>query len=171
MRTPIPLVALGLLASACAGDTSGGETDEWVVYAVLDTANFVYSQNVVGLPVGPQDVTADCPLGGTVRLFGETSGEGGTSMDLELTFEDCANIGTGYDVALTGAATWSGTFRSTGYKALATTSDSLTVAGTVDGDEGETEVDETCALAVTDRGQDGEVSVVSGEWCGREVYF
>jgi hypothetical protein len=33
------------------------------------------------------------------------------------------------------------------------------------------EVDEACDLAVTDRGEAGQQSVVSGEWCGRSVSF
>lgn len=168
---PLLLLPLALVAPGCTTAASDEGVDNMVVYAILDTQAFLYGQHLIGLPVGAQDVTGDCPLGGTVHFVGATSGDGGTSVDLVLTYADCANSGTGYDVTLTGDVAFSGSFRSTGYKALATTSDSLTVVGPVQGDTEAVDVDETCALAVTDRGEDGEVSVVSGEWCGRDVYF
>ena len=107
-------------------------------------------------------------LGGTAHIFGATAGEGGTSLDLTFTYDSCENAGTGYTAALTGDVSWSGSFRSTGYKALGTRSDSLTVVGAF---EAGGDVDETCALSVTDRGEDGETSTVTGEWCGRSVSF
>ena len=157
-----------LLTSACTADDG---VDDQVVYAVLDTAYFLYSQNIVGLPVGPQDVTADCQFGGTVQMVGETSGKGGTSVDMVFAFTDCATSGSGYDVTTAGDLAWSGTFSPRGYKALAWSSDQLKVVGPVQGDTEAVDVEENCALAITERGEDGGTSVVSGEWCGREVYF
>lgn len=153
------------------GCATGGDSDQdqWIVYGILDTQNFLYDQQLVGLPVGPQDVTANCPLGGTVHIYGSTTQADQATVDLTFAMTECANTGEGYDLVFTGDTWMSGSFASTGYKALSTTSDSIEVFGTVASDP--PEVDTTCDLAVTDRGEDGEASVVSGEWCGRSVYF
>lgn len=161
-----------LLTVACAGEADNqASIDENVVYGILDAEIYLYGQYIVGTPAGGLDVTGDCPLGGTVRFAGATTADTVATLDLDVTFTDCATTGNGYDLAFTGVVSWDGSFASTGYKALASTSDALTVVGEVQSDAGTVEVDETCALGVTDRGSDGEVSVVSGEWCGRGVGF
>ena len=161
------LLALLPFAAGCA-DESLFDQDQQVVYGVLDTQVFLYDQNIVGRPAGAQDVVASCPLGGTARIAGQTSQDVNAVIDLTIVLEGCASSGSGYDLTMDGEIHWSGSFRTSGYKALSTASDSLRVIGDVDAAEG---VDEDCALAVTDRGEDGQASVVSGEWCGREIQF
>jgi len=151
---------------ACAHDTTDAP-DARVVYGVLDTEIFLYDQLLVGQPSGNQDISGDCPLGGTVHVVGTTAQAESASVDLVFSLTDCANVGAGYDLALTGDLSMSGSFSSSGYKALATASDALTVTGTADA----IDVDDTCVLAVTDQGSAGEASHVAGEWCGRSVSF
>ena len=165
MRLPLTLL-LPLWSLACA-PTGAGAGDASVVYGVLDTEVFIFDQALVGQPAGAQDLTVDCPLGGTVHILGSTSSDATAVIDLTLSMAGCSNSGSGYDLTMDGDLAWSGSFRSSGYKALSTTSDELSVSGEVD----DGPVDDTCALAVTDRGEDGEVSSVSGEWCGRDVAF
>lgn len=158
------LLAVPLFGCAAAGE---GDTDALVVYGILDTEIFLFDQNLVGQPTGAQDLTVDCPLGGTVHITGTTTSDTQATVDLTYDFSGCANSGSGYDLALTGAVLLSGSFDGTGYKALSSVSDSLAVIGSVDA----ADVDDTCALAVTDRGSSGEASVVSGQWCDRDVEF
>ena len=163
MRRVLP--ALVLLA-ACT-DASETSSDATVVYGLLDSLVFLYDQNLIGRPVGGQDSTDDCPLGGTVHITGTTAESESAVIDLVFDMAACANTGSDYDLAFTGAVAWAGSFKPTGYKALSATADPLRAEGEAAG----LDVDESCALAVTDRGEDGEVSSVSGEWCGRDVAF
>ena len=166
MRTQLFATLVAVPLCGCAG-SDGGDTDPSVVYGILDTEIFLFDQNLVGQPTGAQDLTVDCPLGGTVHLTGTTTSDIQATVDLTYDFAGCASSGSGYDLALTGAVFLSGSFDSTGYKALSSISDSLGVIGSVDSGD----VDDTCALAVTDRGESGQASVVSGQWCGRDVEF
>ena len=171
MYRPIFIAAwlvLPPLAGGCSDDSESAIDDE-VVYGVLDTHVFLYGQNLVGAPAGAQDLMASCPLGGTAHIVGQTSSDSTDTIDLTYSLVGCTNAGSGYRLTLDGDLHVAGSFRSTGYKALATTSASLHVTGTVDA--ATDDVDETCALAVTDRGEDGQASEVNGDWCGRTVQF
>ncbi len=161
---------LTLLVLACTSEPDESASDVWVVYGVLDTESVLFNLNFAGQPVGPKDVLASCPLGGTAHIVGATGNDGTIeSADLTITMEDCANSGLDYDLSFNGVLVWQGTFASTGYKMMTTQSDSLEVVGScggaIDG------IDRTCALAVTDRGEAGQESYVTGEWCGRPVEF
>ena len=160
-----------LVLPACAADDHQYEQDQMLIYGVLDTEVFLYGQQLVGLPVGAQDVTAACPLGGSVHIFGTTMDDGVANVALTFSLADCSNAGSGYDLTLTGDLAFEGSFSSDGYKALSTTSAELAAQGTVQAGAESAQLDERCALAVTDRGEAGQVSVVSGEWCGRYVSF
>ena len=109
----------------------------------------------------------------TIRIvtgwLGSTGG--GRTGGLGAAGASGGGTGSGYDLSFTGDVLFSGSFASTGYKALASTSDLLEVVGVVAADGESVEVDEVCDLAVTDRGEAGQLSVVSGEWCGRSVSF
>lgn len=163
--------ACALALGACDATTSLSAVDEMVVYGALDTEIFLFDQQLVGMPTGAQDLTAACPLGGTVHIVGSTTSDTQATVDLVYTFADCGGTGSGYDLSFTGDVLFSGSFASTGYKALASTSDLLEVVGVVSADGESVEVDEACDLAVTDRGEAGQQSAVSGEWCGRSVSF
>ena len=163
MRRALPV--LSVLVACVEGEESS--PDASVVYGVLDTLVFLYDQNLIGRPTGGQDASAECPLGGTVHITGTTAETDSAVIDLVFDMAGCANSGTGYNLAFTGIVGWSGSFRSTGYKALGATADPLEAVG----DAGGEAVDASCALAVTDRGEDGATSTVSGEWGGRSVAF
>ncbi|MFV8749130.1 hypothetical protein ACNOYE_01120 [Nannocystaceae bacterium ST9] len=169
------LLAASLGLPACSSDE--GEVDRQyldnlVAYGVLDTTWFLFNQNLAGKPTGTQDLVLACPLGGMVHITGQTSVDDSTainSVDLTYTMIGCANAGTDYDLVLNGEIHSTGTFRSTGYKALTEQSSNLHWSGSVG--EGDEPVDETCAYSVNEQSGDFETGHVTGELCGRSIEF
>lgn len=168
------MVAIACFASACDDDDRDQQReDDMVVYAALDTTNFLFNQNLAGHPTGAQDLTVPCPLGGTVHITGTTSADTQTlidTVDLVYSMQACANVGSGYDLVFSGDIHAQGSFRSTGYKAMTKQSLALTFAGTVDAGATVT-VGETCELAINETGEDFGGSSVIGKLCGRTVDF
>lgn len=148
--------------------------DGVAIRALRETMKLVYNITLQGNPVGAQDETTPCPLGGSAHVFGvATSNAVHGATELELTYEldQCRYLqrddepAENYDMTLTGTVTQSGTLavQPTATTGLVIRSDSVTLGGTV--------YDPPLAYAETEcvieLGQSG--SNVSGTICGREA--
>lgn len=186
VRSSVFLGLAWLLSSACsggddpAGGTAGGSTaatdpvcdqtcqDYLVSLGLVDTVTLAYNQSIAGTPVGTEDVTAPCPLGGSVHITGTTNyspDNGISNVDLTYAFENCKNSDSLYQLTFTGSVRQYGTFKNDGYTALTYTSESLTVAGDLEMFDGPA-VSDTGSLSVTVQGDDEDESL-DGQFEGR----
>lgn len=149
--------------------------DAIVAYAIDDTIWLLNNEDLAGIPVGNQDKTAACPLGGTVHITGTTGASSSTAIEtLSLTFDlqACAHSNTTYSLAFTGKLSATGTFSTdhTGPNAVTFASSSLTITGKVQpSGVAAVAVSETCPVSLTDayRQVAGETGWLNGEICGR----
>ena len=144
--------------------------------AVREMAKLVFNLTLQGKPVGPQDQTVPCPLGGTARAFGTVGAnatQGTVEVDLTYVFDGCGyaerddDAGENYAITLTTSVTQIGTFAS---QAGATTavimkSDAVTMVGTVSNPPLDYRA-EACALVLSQAGND-----VTGTICERKSKF
>ena len=114
-----------LAASGCADEQAEAsppceETcqDETAVRALRETMKLVYNLTLQGNPVGPQDESTPCPLGGSAHVFGTATSNaqfGATEVALTYELVDCHYLsrdeqpGENYDMTVTGTVTQSGT--------------------------------------------------------------
>ncbi len=150
--------------------------DESAVRALRETIKVVYNLTLQGKPVGEQDRSTRCPLGGSARVRGFATSvpeQGATELALVYELEQCAyrqrddEPEESYDVVVSGTVTEEGILavQPTATTALIFESESISLQGTVyDPPEHYSEPD--CALRF---GQDG--NRFGGDWCGREVAF
>jgi hypothetical protein len=133
-----------------------------------------YNVTLQANPVGAQDESTDCPLGGRARVFGTATSnaeQGATEVELTYEFDDCRYIELDdepdetYRMTIDGTVTQFGTLavQPSATTALLMESDSVTLDGTVH-DPPRIFHEENCVVDVAQNGND-----LSGLFCGREV--
>jgi hypothetical protein len=180
-RKPGLLLAALLGALACTdGESTDAKPceqecrDEVALRGVREILKLAYNLTLQGNPVGTQDETTACPLGGNARVFGEATSNpvhGATEVALSYELDLCAHLERdeepheNYALLLSGTIEQSGTIavQPSATSALLMFSDSLSVAGTVY-DPALEYFEMDCTLEL---GQNG--NNVSGLFCGREV--
>jgi len=142
--------------------------------SLRETMKLVYNITLQGKPVGAQDETTPCPLGGSARVFGTATSnpvQGATEVELTYELSNCAYLELDdepdetYDMTLDGTVTQSGTLavQPTATTALLMRSDSVTLDGSVY-DPPRDFHEENCVVDVAQSGND-----LSGTFCGREA--
>jgi hypothetical protein len=176
------MIAVILDALGCGGSGGGSGTDAAAacdqactdaiaVRALRDAIKLVYNVTLQGKPVGAQDQSTPCPLGGSASVQGQATSnadQGATTVSLTYAFAQCAFSQTDTDpnqtfsVTLTGTVTENGTIavQPSSTTSLQFKSDAMTFAGTVSTPA--VDVAETCAVVL---GQSG--NEISGTLCGR----
>jgi hypothetical protein len=151
------------------------------LWAVGWIASDVYNQNLAGKPGGAQDVTASCPLGGTVHVTGtvtNSASTGITSVDLTYDMTDCQDAQTCTDgacsvvLSATGVLAETGSWNSaTGFMSKNHQAASLKLVGTATRpDYQEAAIDETCELSESiTRADNANGGSTAGRVCGRTV--
>jgi hypothetical protein len=145
-----------------------GCQDYLVAWALDDTLWFAWNQKLAGQPVGMQDATASCALGGTVHITGSdaVTPSGATTTDLVFSFEDCANAREAYDLTFTGEVTMEGTFDpDIEFAALTFAVPALEVRGSLKILD-DPPIDQSCPVNFGQQGT-GEAFELAGRICGR----
>jgi hypothetical protein len=148
--------------------------DDVAITSFRDVLKLAFNLTLQGKPVGGQDASAPCPLGGSVHITGTATSnadQGTTTVDLTYVLKECAYSQVDTDPTQTFSMTLTGTATETGMlsaqpsstTALEIQSSSMTLSGTVYApalayDAG------ACAIML---GQDG--SDIGGTLCGRPV--
>jgi hypothetical protein len=175
-----------VLAAAQACGTNAGNSppppppcdqtcrDDIALRAFRESLKLAFNHTFQGEPVGDHDKTVPCPLGGTVRVFGNATSnalQGSTEVVVTYVFDKCGvpqkddDPKQTYSITLSGTATENGTIaiQPSSTTALGILSQSMTLTGTVYDppiDYSET----ACNLAL---GQNG--NQLSGTMCTRTV--
>jgi hypothetical protein len=174
------LVALTLFLFGCQAEPPPSPPcrddciDGIALRSLRETMKLVYNITLQTKPVGPQDESTDCPLGGRARVFGtgtSNAEQGATIVDLTYELENCQYIELDdepdetYRMTIDGTVTQVGTMavQPTATTALFMQSDSITLDGTVHDPPREFH-EENCVLDVAQNGND-----LSGLFCGREA--
>ena len=148
--------------------------DDVAVTAFRDTMKLAFNLTLQGNPVGAQDASKLCPLGGKVTVSGtatSNASQGTTDVNLTYVFDGCAysqsdtNPTQTYSITVTGTATEQGTLsqQPTATTALTLASNSMTLTGTVYAPPINYEAKD-CAITL---GQSG--NRLGGSLCGRSV--
>jgi hypothetical protein len=148
--------------------------DNTALRGFRETLKLAYNLTLQGNPVGEQDETTPCPLGGTARVFGSASSnaaQGATDVNLSYELESCGYFEIdeeppeNYSLFLSGTVTQVGVIavQPSSTTALVISSDALSLLGAVY-DPPEVYEERDCELQL---GQDGDH--VSGVLCGRIV--
>jgi hypothetical protein len=69
--------------------------DQIITRGLREMVKLAFNLTLQGKPVGAQDITVPCPLGGNVRVAGNASSnadQGATNVDLTYTFERCTYL-------------------------------------------------------------------------------
>ena len=180
----IAIVAVVLCAGCGVTDDtpSGGDTttvacaqackDNRTSAGVIDVLNFLYNQTFAGQPVGAQDLTAACALGGSVHITGSNgydSGTGVITLNLSYDMTSCAASDSAYNLTFGGAVSQSGTLEQQGQISIVYYSAALEFDGTVNGTA---VTDSDCSLALQEqRNSDNTNYRVSGNLCDRPVSY
>ena len=147
-------------------------------WALLSGVVDVYNQNVAGRNSGAQDVTASCPVGGTVRITGTValdSASSVTTVNLSYAMTNCKMSSASSTASVRVALTLSGTLVETGswhlpmYKSANYQSAGLVLSGTDDWTgyvEGK--MSETCDIALS-HDISGSGNALGGTICGRNI--
>jgi hypothetical protein len=168
--------------AACGGGSSSSTTppcdstcqDSVALRSLRDGIKLAYNLALQGQPVGPQNATAQCPLGGSVRVAGTATSNasvGSTTVSLTYFLTACGYSQTDtdpnqtYSVTVDGVVTESGTIAqvSTSTTALDIGSTSFSLTGTVYSPG----IDYTASACALEVGQNG--NELSGTMCGRSV--
>ncbi len=151
MNTRLPCLWITLAASlsvACVDDPPPSPPceqdcqDATAMRALREMAKLAYNLTLQGKPVGPQEATIPCPLGGNARIFGDATSnpiQGATEVSLTYVFDGCRYLqldetpNKNYDMRLTGSMTQLGTIavQPSATTALVMASDSMSFSGTV----------------------------------------
>ena len=181
VKPALAALALGALLACGGGSDEPAQTppcdmaceDGVALRALRDAIKLVYNVKLQGQPVGPQEATTPCPLGGMAQVSGDASSnadQGATMVHLTYVFTECAYSETDTDPTQTFAMTLDGTVTETGMIAVqssATTaltfdSESMTFAGTVYAPA--KPYDESCTVQLEQNGND-----LSGKLCGHSA--
>ncbi len=149
-------------------------TDGIALRSLRETMKLVYNLTLQGNPVGEQDETTECPLGGSARIFGTATSDpvhGATEVELTYELRQCAYIERdeepeeSYEMTIDGTITQSGTMavQPSATTALLMTGESISLDGNVY-DPPRDFHEEDCAVDVAQNGND-----LSGMFCGREA--
>jgi hypothetical protein len=150
--------------------------DGTALRALREMMKLMFNLKLQGKPVGPQDATTPCPLGGMAHVFGEATSnavQGSTDVMLTYEFDACGYLekdvvpARNYRITLTGTARETGTLavQPTATTALMLKSDAMTFSGTVYDPPIDYAAD-ACPVAVAQSG-----NAVSGLLCGRPAGF
>ena len=174
------VLAAGLSLSGCSDPQAEPSPpcdqecqDRTAARALRETMKLVYNITLQGNPVGPQDETTPCPLGGKARVFGQaTSNAKFGSTEVSLTYELAAchslsrdeEAGENYDMVVTGSVSQTGTLavQPTATTALVMQSAAITL----EGDVYDPPIGYSIAACAVDMGQDG--NQLLGTLCGRQ---
>lgn len=148
--------------------------DDVAITAFRDMIKLAFNLTLQGKPVGAQDATTACPLGGKVRVFGKATSnadQGTTDVMLTYVFTQCAysQIDTDptqtYSITVTGTAAEEGILSAqpSSTTAVAIRSKSMTFVGTVYAPALDYQAKD-CAITL---GQSG--NELAGTLCGRMV--
>lgn len=180
---PTILLACVIGALACSDDAKPAAPpcdeicrDGVALRAVREMSKLVFNVTLQGKPVGPQDQTVPCPLGGSARVFGDVGAnatQGTVTVDLTYVFDGCGyaerddDAGENYAVTLTSRVSQIGTFasQSGATTAVIMKSDEATLIGTVSNPPLDYRA-ERCPLVLSQTGND-----VTGEICARKARF
>jgi hypothetical protein len=169
--------------AACGGQASQPESvatcdaacrDRGAARALRETVKVIYNLTLQANPVGEQDESTRCPLGGRARVSGMATSlaeQGATELALRYELDECAylqrddDVEDNYDTVISGTVTEQGTLavQPTATTALIFESDSISIVGTVydpPADYAETD----CALRLVQSGNSFD-----GMLCGRKV--
>lgn len=173
--------------SSCAADCTlaypQSILDVDLVWAIQNGIADIFNQNVTGTPVGPKNITGNCPVGGSVVITGTTShpdSTGTTTIDLAYAMTGCkiAKTTTQGNTHVTVALTLDGTVmekgswnNNTGFLSKNYSSQSLTMAGTAERTGFlDAKVDQTCEIATSLTRKAGSTQgSTAGAICGRQV--
>ncbi len=148
--------------------------DTTALRAFRETVKLVFNLTLQGKPVGNQDATTPCPMGGTAHITGTASSnalQGTTEVRLTYVLDHCGYTRKDTDPKQTYAMTFTGTVSEQGTlavqpnstTAIELSSDSVTFSGTVY--DAPIDYEEmSCAVQL---GQSG--GALSGKMCGRDV--
>ena len=149
--------------------------DQIGVSGTRQVLKLIYNLGLQGKPVGAQDASAPCPLGGSAQVSGTASSnavQGSTVVQLTYVLDACVYTSVdpttpaqNYSLTVTGTFTESGTLavQPSSTTALGITGAGVSITGTVD-DPPLMYDDESCALELQQNGND-----LSGTVCGRPV--
>ncbi len=146
--------------------------DGVAVRALRETMKLVFNLTVQGKPVGPQDATTPCPLGGSAHVTGEASSnalQGASFVKLTYSLDHCSYLQKTdtpketYAMAVSGTVTQEGTLavQPSATTALLFASDGVTFEGTVY-DPPIAYSDGPCRLSLAQNG-----NRLSGTVCGK----
>lgn len=169
-----------LVVSACADDGGGAQScdercqDETAARALRETLKLIYNLTLQGKPVGEQDETTRCPLGGSARVYGTATSvaeQGTTEVDLIYELTTCAYVQRDDEPEESYDTVIGGVFKQTGIiavqpsanAALIIESESFGLEGTVY-DPPVRYAQYQCSALLQ---QDG--NAIAGTWCGREI--
>jgi hypothetical protein len=189
------VVPMLLVVAACGGSSAGKTPvtppcdqtcqDQIGVTGMRELLKLVYNEGLYGQPVGPQDASAPCPLGGSAHVSGTASSnavQGSTMVQLTYVLDQCVYVNVdpttptqNYSLTVTGTFTEDGTIavQPSSTTALGIDGTGVTITGTVDnpplmydanGDGGDGGDAGGCVLQLQQDGND-----VSGTICGRPV--
>ena len=170
-----------VLALACGTSASTADAappcdqacqDGIALRSLREGMKLLYNLELQGKPVGPQDATVPCPLGGSAHVFGTATSnatQGSTEVQLTYALDHCGYSQTdtdplrNYSVIIHGTVVETGTIavQPTSTTALVISSDALDLTGkihvpTID------YAASACKLAISQSG-----SKLAGELCGR----
>ncbi len=148
--------------------------DRIVTWALLGEIDELFNQNLSGQPAGPQDITSDCPLGGSVHITGDLTTADGARCDLLFDLTDCkferssASL-LSADLTLTGQVnlqrnlTGADSFGNVDFTATG-----LKIRGDIASTPDQASVSHDCDLSAT-ISDSATVGAVAGELCNRPV--
>jgi hypothetical protein len=173
-------LVMALVAAGCSDEQADPSPpcdeecqDSTAARALRETMKLVYNITLQGKPVGPQDETTPCPLGGQARVFGTASSNpkfGSTQVELTYELAACHYLsrddepGENYDMTVTGTVSQSGTLavQPTATTALVMQGAAVTLVGNVY----DPPIDYAADACAVELGQSG--NQLSGTLCGRE---
>jgi hypothetical protein len=173
------------LLFACGGSSAGKTPtvppcdqtcmDQISTAGTRELLKLIYNLALQGQPVGAQDASAPCPLGGTAQVSGTASSnavQGSTMVQLTYVLDACVYTNVdpttptqNYDLTVTGTFTENGTLavQPSSTTALGIDGTGVTITGMVDNPSVPVD-DESCELDLQQNG-----NAVSGTLCGRAV--
>jgi hypothetical protein len=148
--------------------------DQTALLALRDTLKLIFNLTLQGNPVGPQDATFACPLGGGAHVFGTATSnavQGATNVDLTYVLDQCASSQQDTDPAQNFDMTVNGQVTETGVLAVQPTSTTALEIDSAGVDFSGTVYDPpitydatACPLSVAQNGNN-----LSGTMCARQV--